>query len=232
MPPTLPSLRDLLAAGGFRLRTGTRADCAHCRGNSRGTVSYNAEVAHCFRCGWSANRFQLAREAARAAQVAQAEPVAQALQVAQALLPVRVSRLPGERWLIDSLQTRTGKSACATRARREFRRRGRDAAAIRAFTCWREAALRRLSDRYWALSRAALRAGKALAGSGPASGALTPGEQELAWDALARFHHAEAELSAAFDFLMCAKASAWLEDDARIEQLFAWWKEKQHRHSK
>jgi hypothetical protein len=226
MPPTLPSLRDLLAWGGFRLRTGTRADCAHCRGNSRGTVSYNAEVAHCFRCGWSANCFQLAR------QVAQAAPVA------QALLPVRVCRLPLRQRCSSNRQNRTGKSACATwsacatGARREFRRRGRDAAAIRAFTRWREAALRRLCDRYWALSRAALRAGEALASSGLAVGALTPGEQELAWDALARFHHAEAELSAAFDFLMCAKASAWLEDDARIEQLFAWWKEKEHRHSK
>ena len=53
-------MRDLLAHGGFRLRTATRADCARYAGRSRGTVSYNADVAHCFRCGWSANRFALA----------------------------------------------------------------------------------------------------------------------------------------------------------------------------
>jgi hypothetical protein len=70
--------------------------------------------------------------------------------------------------------------------------------------------------RHWGLSRAAVRAGRALA-----SGALTLDEQELAWDALARFYDAEAQLSAAFDVLLCAKASAWLENDARIEDLFA-----------
>jgi hypothetical protein len=96
-----------------------------------------------------------------------------------------------------------------------LRRRRRHETAIRDFARWREARLRQVSNTYLGLSRAALRAGKALA-----SGALTPAEQELAWDALARFHHAEAGLNAAFDLLMCAKAGAWLEDDASIEDLF------------
>jgi hypothetical protein len=152
---------------------------------------------------------------------------------------------------------------CATqiRATRGQRASTRHKAAIRAFACWREERLRQVSDAYLGLSRAARRAGQALAreaftpsgvvsaggaatsggvvassgaltsgaatsGSAVTSVALTPSERELAWDALARFHHAEAELSAAFDLLMCAKAGAWLEDDASIEDLFAMWREK------
>jgi hypothetical protein len=176
-------MRDLLASGGFRLRSATRADCARCEGRSRGTVSYNDEVAHCFRCGWAANRYQLAREVGHA----EASP--------------------------------TGAQRAMTRG--AGRRRARQEADIRAFAAWREGRLRQVSDRYWGLSRAALRAKRALA-----SGALTAAEQELAWDALARFYHAKAELGAAFDLLMCAKASAWLEDDVRIEDLFRMWKEK------
>jgi hypothetical protein len=58
----------LLEGAGFRLRGGTalsgnrRADCAHCTGNSRGTVSFTAEVAYCHRCRWSRSRLALARE--------------------------------------------------------------------------------------------------------------------------------------------------------------------------
>ena len=175
----MPSIRDLLAQGGFHLRTATRADCARCSGRSCGTVSYNAEVAHCFRCGWSANRYTLARE----------------------IGPTR--------------QTRAGSR---TKARREAQQRAKNEREIRAFERWREQRVREVSDRYYALSRAAARAAAALA-----SGVLTPEEQELAWDALARFYHAEASLSAAFDFLLCVKASDWLEEDARIEDLFGYW---------
>ena len=94
---------------------------------------------------------------------------------------------------------------------------------IRAFVRWREERLRQVSGQYWGLSRAAVRAGRALA-----SGALTPGEQELAWDALARFYHEEARLSAAFDLLMCTKAGAWLENDSGSKSLFAMWRNMQH----
>ena len=179
-------MRDLLAQGGFRLRTATRADCARCSGRSCGTVSYNAEVAHCFRCGWSANRITLAREIA----------------------PTR--------------RTRVGPR---TKARREAQQRAKNEREIRAFACWREERLREVSDRYYALSRAAARAAAALARhGGQASGMLTPEEHELAWGALARFYHEEARLSATFDFLLCVKAGDWLEEDARIEELFLEWR--------
>ena len=108
-----------------------------------------------------------------------------------------------------------------TGTRREFARRASHEKIIRAFTQWREARLREISGRYWALSRAALRAARALA-----AGSLEPDEQELAWDALARFHNAEAELLAAFDLLMCARAGAWLEEDPRIERLYAMWRKQ------
>jgi len=175
-------MRDLLAVGGFRVRTAIRADCAHCVGRSRGTVSYNAEVAHCFRCGWKANRLTLARELGLARKA------------------------------------RTGSRANA-RVRREVQHRAKNEGGIRAFTQWRDERLRQVSGRHYALSRAALRAEQALA-----SGALTPEEQELAWSAMGRFRHEEARLSAAFDVLTCAKASAWLECDSRIEELFEYWK--------
>jgi len=56
-----PLMGDLLSHAGFCLRSRTRADCAHCSGTSTGTVAYNAELAHCFRCGWAANARGLAR---------------------------------------------------------------------------------------------------------------------------------------------------------------------------
>lgn len=173
-------MRDLLAQAGFLLRTATRADCVHCAGRSRGTVSYNAEVAHCFRCDWSANRLTLARELG----------------------------LPRK--------TRAGWRA---KTRRESWRRAKNEKEIRAFTQWRDERLRQVSDRHCALSRAAARAEQALR-----SGLLTSEEQELAWSAMARFRHEEARLSAAFNFLTCAKASAWLEYDSRIEELFECWR--------
>jgi hypothetical protein len=58
----LPSMPELLELAGFRIRNATRADCARCEGHSRRTVSFTAQVAHCFRCGWSANQVILARE--------------------------------------------------------------------------------------------------------------------------------------------------------------------------
>lgn len=55
-------MRSLLERAGFRIRTATRADCGRCSGRSTGTVSYTAEVAHCFRCDWRASTVTLARE--------------------------------------------------------------------------------------------------------------------------------------------------------------------------
>ncbi len=54
-------MRQLLARAGFRVR-GNRADCFHCKGSSRGTVSFNRLVAFCHRCKWSANARQLAHK--------------------------------------------------------------------------------------------------------------------------------------------------------------------------
>lgn len=53
-------MRELLQQAGFRLH-GRRADCVHCNGRSRLTVSFTDDVAFCHRCKWTANAIQLAR---------------------------------------------------------------------------------------------------------------------------------------------------------------------------
>jgi hypothetical protein len=68
----------------------------------------------------------------------------------------------------------------SAKARCEFRRRTKSEREIRAFARWRDERLREVTDRYYALSRAGLRAARALV-----SGALTPEEQDLAWSAIA-----------------------------------------------
>lgn len=57
----LPAMAELLERAGFRVR-GRRADCIHCDGHSRLTVSFTAEVAFCHRCHWTANVRTLSRE--------------------------------------------------------------------------------------------------------------------------------------------------------------------------
>jgi hypothetical protein len=57
----IPSLRDLLERSGFKIRGRNRADCVHCEGGSRGVVSFNSDVWHCFRCGRAGNTRTLAR---------------------------------------------------------------------------------------------------------------------------------------------------------------------------
>jgi len=194
-------MRDLLAQGGFCVRTATRADCARCEGRSRGTVSYNAEGRTLLPLRLERQSLRLARDLGLVGQASACRGLSHQGR--------------GENRQAKARPTRRQRA----KARREFRRRAQNEDEIRSFARWREERLRQVSDRYHALSRAAVRAEKALA-----SGVLTPEEQSLAWDALARFCHEEASLSAAFDFLMCAKASRWLEDDARIEDLFECWK--------
>jgi len=46
---------------GYSVR-GRRADCVHCEGHSRLTVSFNDEVYYCHRCGRAGNARTLARE--------------------------------------------------------------------------------------------------------------------------------------------------------------------------
>lgn len=56
------SMRRLLQQAGFRIRGTSRADCIHCEGRSRATVSFTENVAFCHRCKWRANVVMLARE--------------------------------------------------------------------------------------------------------------------------------------------------------------------------
>jgi hypothetical protein len=55
------SLASLLDRAGFHIR-GRRADCIHCEGHARLTVSFTEEVACCHRCKWTANARTLSRE--------------------------------------------------------------------------------------------------------------------------------------------------------------------------
>ncbi len=144
----LPPMRDLLEHAGLRIRSATRADCAHCTGRSTGTVSYNAEFAHCFRCDWATNRVGLGCELG----------------------------------LLGS------DPATRARLRAEARRRMRLEAPIREFERWREAKLRDVSDRYYALSKRATLAHRVL---------MKFPNCESAWDALARFYQKEAQLARA-----------------------------------
>lgn len=57
----LADFKTLLEQAGFRIR-GRRADCPHCEGSSRLTVSFNDEVAFCHRCKWTGNLRTLSRE--------------------------------------------------------------------------------------------------------------------------------------------------------------------------
>jgi hypothetical protein len=99
--------------------------------------------------------------------------------------------------------------------RRERSRRESQEAVIGAFERWRQARIREVSDRYRALSRTAVLAENVLR--------EFPGCEE-AWDVLARFYDAEAQLSGAFDWLTFAKASTWLEEDSTPVEVFTAWR--------
>lgn len=94
------------------------------------------------------------------------------------------------------------------------RRRQKVESQIRRFELWREDQIRRVSERYQSLSRAAMRATQVLT--------KFPDSEE-AWSALARFYHAEAGLSAILDWLMFMKASNWLEADSTPTEVFQMW---------
>jgi len=108
-------------------------------------------------------------------------------------------------------------STIRARLRAEAQRRERLEQPVHAFESWREARIRVISDQYYPLSRAAIQAAAVLRRS--------PG-CEPAWDALARFHHSEARLSAGFDFLMFTRASAWLETDSTPAEVFRLWRSR------
>jgi hypothetical protein len=169
------SMRAVLEQAGFRIRGATRADCIHCEGHSRGTVSFTVEVAFCHRCKWSANTLTLARK----------------------------------------LGLLSGNREMALAFREEARRRAGLDGEIKRFEVWRDARIREVSDRYRLLSRAAIRATEALA--------KFPDTEE-AWEVLARFYHAVAQLSSAFDWLTFAKVSEWLETESSPVEVFEAWR--------
>lgn len=106
--------------------------------------------------------------------------------------------------------------ALRARLREETRRRRRFDAEISRFDAWRETQLRHVCGDTYALSRAAIRASAVL---------HRDPDCEVAWDAVARWYHSEAQLSAAFDFLSFAKASAWLETDSTPAEIFEIWRD-------
>jgi hypothetical protein len=103
----------------------------------------------------------------------------------------------------------------AAALREQAQRRTRLEEEIGPFEAWRDTKIRHSSAKYRLLSRAALCAGEVL---------TKFSDCELAWDVLARFYHAEAQLSAAFDLLMFSKASVWLEEDSTPIEVFEAWR--------
>ncbi len=108
-----------------------------------------------------------------------------------------------------------GNPEAVSAFRQDAKRRAVIDGEIRQFEAWRDAKIREVSDRYRLLSKAAVRASEVLA--------KFP-NCEQAWDALARFYHVEAQLSAVFDWLMFTKASVWLEKDSTPLEVFDTWR--------
>lgn len=109
-----------------------------------------------------------------------------------------------------------GNPVAVSALREEARQRAILEAKIKLFDSWRDTRIKEVSGRYRSLSRAAIHASEVLA-KFPSC--------EDAWGALACFYHAEAKLSAAFDWLMFTKASAWLEEDSTPLELFNAWRD-------
>jgi len=106
-------------------------------------------------------------------------------------------------------------SEAASALRQIAQERARKEVELNRFDQWREARIREVSDRHHSLSKAAIYAEQVL-GKYPTC--------EEAWETMARFYHQEAKLSAAFDWLMFAKASNWLETDSTATEVFATWR--------
>jgi hypothetical protein len=99
--------------------------------------------------------------------------------------------------------------------REEAQRRARLEAEVSPFEVWREARIREVSARYRLLSKTNTCAAEVV---------VKFPDCDEAWDALARFYHAEAKLSSAFDWLTFTKASAWLEKDSTPLEVFETWR--------
>jgi hypothetical protein len=111
------------------------------------------------------------------------------------------------------LLRRNHKAAIALRE--EAQERSKLDVEIRPFEAWREARIRQISAKFRLLSRSAIRADGVLARFS---------DCEQAWEVLAQFYHAEAQLSAAFDWLAFSKASVWLEEDSTPIEVFEAWR--------
>lgn len=108
-----------------------------------------------------------------------------------------------------------GNSEAASALRQVAQQRAEKEVQLNRFDQWRDARIREISGRYRSLSRSAVNAEQVLS--------EYPNCEE-AWDAMARFYHQEAKLSAALDWLMFAKASNWLEADSTPTEVFATWR--------
>lgn len=109
-----------------------------------------------------------------------------------------------------------GDSAAVEIFRTEQRQRCIFRREIAALEQWVDSSYWRVADKYRLLSQAAQKA-KTLLQENPSD--------ETAWEALANFYHRESQLAAAMDYLTFAKASQWLELDARPSELFVAWRE-------
>ncbi len=98
--------------------------------------------------------------------------------------------------------------------------RNTHASLIDDFETWRSCHIRRLNDQHRMLGDVASVAAEILG--------LDP-ENQQALEAMAEFIHSEAELCRSLDFLLCTKASEWLDKDATPVQLFLAWRTRRDR---
>jgi hypothetical protein len=109
----------------------------------------------------------------------------------------------------------TRNSELTINLRKEAQRRTKWEVEIKPFEAWRDAKIREVSDQYRLLSRKAMYAAEVIT--------QFP-DSEPASDAMERFYNAEAKLLVAFDWLMFAKASTWLEMDSSPAEVFETWR--------
>lgn len=119
------------------------------------------------------------------------------------------------RTLARELGLLRGNPGAVSAFREDARRRAEIDGEIKRFEAWRDKRVREVSERYRLLSRAAVHACGVL---------IQLPDCEEAWDALARLYHVEAQLLAAFDWLMFIKASVWLEEGSSPVEVFEAWR--------
>ncbi|MCL5287746.1 MAG: hypothetical protein M1453_07100 [Acidobacteria bacterium] len=195
------TMPELLERAGFRLRGTKRADCAHCPGHSRGTVSFTGEVAYCHRCHWTANAVTLARQVG--------VPTGRAFPGTDAgLKPGPTNGTSNRPRPVGPPFRAASQPADLARLRRE--------ALLREFELWRQQQIQRLYDEDRARTRAIMRCNDWMQ--------RIPECEEQGWEALKRYYDDVARLNCAIDFLTCAVDSRWLERDSTIVDVFRAWR--------